>query len=452
MTMPDVRTMATGRLGAVVSSLAPHVEWSPVGLLGGLLCAFSAMLPDTRVQRGSGSMPLMLHVLLCGGTGEGKGQSWGIAEAVARDANRTFMSGNVIHGVVGGAGLIQAVADCGEHALIVDTEYARVLRAGRRQANLSQVLRDLWDGAPVATSRAKDPVQVDAPRVAIMGHITPEEFQANLSGTDRDGGSYNRLLTLPVSQVRWLSERERMPAHLIPEAGELFARAVRFGQRVGTVTLAEDAYDVADTIRHDLLSKARESEDLKPFAARCNEQVRRIAALFALFDMRTEITPDDLHAAASLITHAMDTVETIATGSGSKTSKRQPLSLTEKVRARLELFGGSARSSQLLPYVGASAAEVKALPGIVVTEERQGVGRPAVVFSLADDSSRDAACPEPEKPAAGQRAEPDGNGAKIVSMENYRPTKPETVRTVRPSAPMAERPAPLKENPFRALL
>ncbi|MFC8196636.1 DUF3987 domain-containing protein [Streptomyces sp. NPDC057298] len=452
MTTPDIHTLATGRLRAVVASLAPHVEWSPVGLLGGLLCAFSAMLPDTRVQRGSGSMPLMLHVLLCGGTGEGKGQSWGIAEAVARDANRTFMSGNVIHGVVGGAGLIQAVADCDEHALIVDTEYARVLRAGRRQANLSQVLRDLWDGAPVATSRAKDPVQVDAPRVAIMGHITPEEFSANLTGTDRDGGSYNRLLTLPVSQVRWLSERERMPAHLIPEAGELFARAVRFGQRVGTVTLADDAYDVADAIRHDLLSKARESDELKPFAARCNEQVRRIAALFALFDLRSQITRDDLHAAACLITHAMDTVEVIATGSGSKPSKRQPLSLAEKVRARLELFGGSARSSQVLPYVGASAAEVKALPGIVVTEERQGVGRPAVVFSLADDSSRDAEYVKPAEPAAGQRAEPDGNGGKVVSMDAYRPAVHQAVRVVHPSAPVDRQPDPLVDNPFRSLL
>ncbi|MEV0442693.1 hypothetical protein AB0I84_42835 [Streptomyces spectabilis] len=80
----------------------------------------------------------------------------GIAEAIARDANRTFMAGNVIHGVVGGAGIIQVVAGCGEQALVVDTEYARALRASRRQASLSQVLHDLWDGASVGTSRAKD--------------------------------------------------------------------------------------------------------------------------------------------------------------------------------------------------------------------------------------------------------------------------------------------------------
>ena len=58
--------------------------------------------------------------------------------------------------------------------------------------------------------------------------------------------------------------------------------------------------------------------------------------------------------------------------------KRQPLSLADKVRARIELHDERATSSQVLPYVGATAAEVKELPGIVVTVERSGKtgGRP----------------------------------------------------------------------------
>ncbi|MCC2278503.1 DUF3987 domain-containing protein [Streptomyces sp. ET3-23] len=447
MNAPDFRTMCTGRLRAAVASLAPHVEWSPVGLLGGLLCAFSAMLPDTRVQRGSGSMPLMLHVLLCGGTGEGKGQSWNVASAVAKDANRSFMTGHVINGVVGGAGLIQAVADRDGHALIVDTEYARVLRAGRRQANLSQVLRDLWDGAAVATSRAKEPVQVDDPRVSIMGHITPEEFRASMSATERDGGSYNRLLILPVAQVRWLSEREQMPVHLIPEAGEAVARAVRFGQRAGLVALADDAYDTADIIRRDLLTKARESEGLKAFAARCNEQVRRIAALFALFDLRSQITAADLQAAAALVTYAMESVEQIAGGTEASKGKRQPLSLLEKVRARIDMHGGRATSSQVLPFVNATAAEVKALPGITVRTERLGNGgRPAIVFALTpDDSPHDTSRPA-EQAVVETAAAPD--------------TQPELLERPRLRLVPSSAPAPKKrstgpaldDNPFLALL
>ncbi|GAA2254156.1 MULTISPECIES: DUF3987 domain-containing protein [Kitasatospora] len=447
MDTPDFRSMVTGRLRSLVAGMEPHVEWSPVGLLGGLLCAFSAMLPETRVQRGSGSMPLMLHVLLCGGTGEGKGQSWGLASDVAKDANSSFMAGHVINGVTGGAGLIQAVADRDGHALIVDTEYARVLRAGRRQANLSQVLRDLWDGATVATSRAKEPVQVDDPRVSIMGHITPEEFRASMSATERDGGSYNRLLILPVTQVRWLSERDRMPEYLISEAGEAFARAVRHGQRSGTVTLSEDAYDVADSLRHDLLIKARESDELKPFASRCNEQVRRIAALFALFDLRHEITREDLEAAARLVTYAMETVESITSRMGAVSGKRQSLSLAEKVQARIAMMGGKARSSELLPFVGATADQVKALPGVKATLDRSGLGRPATIYTLTESENTEASPsgrPEP-KPA---RKTP----ATVVRMDTYRPAKPVPPAPLVPAPTRPRRESAATGNPFLALL
>lgn len=140
----------------------------------------------------------------------------------------------------------------------------------------------------------------------------------------------------------------------------------------------------------------------------------------------------------------MSTVEAIATSSGGKASKRQPLSLAEKVRARLELFGGSARSSQLLPYVRASAAEVKALPGIVVTHERNGVGRPAVVFSLGGNSLDDDPCPEPETVKARAVKVPE-----VVSMDVYRPAP-----TPAPEPqPVKQRPGPVDAaNPFLALL
>jgi len=129
--------------------------------------------------------------------------------------------------------------------------------------------------------------------------------------------------------------------------------------------------------------------------------------------------------------------------------KRQPLSLEDKVRARIEMHGGRATSSQVLPYVGATAVEVKALPGIVVTQERQRVGRPAVVFSLADDSARDTERMKPEVVAAGQRAEPDGTRAKVVLMDAYRPEPkqaPEREPEPQRSEPLAD------SNPFRALL
>ncbi|MFD0384438.1 DUF3987 domain-containing protein [Streptomyces stramineus] len=203
-----------------------------------------------------------------------------------------------------------------------------------------------------------------------MGHVTPEEFRENMSRTARQGGSYNRLLFLPVEQIRWLSERHQRPPHLIPDAGEAMAQAIRFAQRTKLVTLSEGAYDAADIIRRDLVTKARETPNLKAFSARCNEQARRVAALFALFDLRSEITAEDLEAAAALVRYAMDFVDEITTDLDAPRAIKEPRSLYEKVRDRIELHGGKATSSQVLPFVGATASEVKALPGVVVRSEK----------------------------------------------------------------------------------
>ncbi|WP_247697024.1 hypothetical protein [Streptomyces sp. b94] len=126
-------------------------------------------------------------------------------------------------------------------------------------------------------------------------------------------------------------------------------------------------------------------------------------------------------------------------GATSPKVKRQPLSLEDKVRARIEMHGGRATSSQVLPYVGATAVEVKTLAGIVVTVERAGkTGRPATVFSLRDDTSRHAA----PQPASAEREQ---NRARVVRVE---PKQAASEAEQEPKGP-----EPLTDfNPFRALL
>lgn len=179
-----------------------------------------------------------------------------------------------------------------------------------------------------------------------------------------------------------------------------------------------------------------------------------------------------LSAAFTLVRRSVQDAVRITKGATSPKVKRQPLSLEDKVRARIEMLGGRATSSQILPYVSASAAEVKALPGIVVTVERSGKsGRPATVFSLRGDSSGDSA-PQPASTDSNRNgdtsrhaeaqpasAEREQNRATVVRLDAYRPEPnrapepaPGPKRSVRPPVSVTERPEPLEENPFRALL
>ncbi|WP_234357247.1 hypothetical protein [Streptomyces sp. NBRC 110028] len=140
-------------------------------------------------------------------------------------------------------------------------------------------------------------------------------------------------------------------------------------------------------------------------------------------------------------------------GVNASKAKRQPLSLAEKVRTRIELHGGRATSSQILPYVGATAAEVKALPGIVVTQDRSGVGRPATIFTLAQrDIPTPSVAETSSRPGVAEQfssTHRDANHPTVVQLDAYRPEPAQA----RKPAPEQRRSEPLGDsNPFLTLL
>lgn len=82
----------------------------------------------------------------------------------------------------------------------------------------------------------------------------------------------------------------------------------------------------------------------------------------------------------------------------------------------IELHGGKATSSQVVPFVGVAAEEVRELPGVVVSSEKQGnAGSLAVVFTLADSEP----APDPA-PAAGPTPAPKKRveGAQVAVVES----------------------------------
>ncbi|MER7898137.1 hypothetical protein ABTX62_19025 [Streptomyces sp. NPDC096046] len=198
------------------------------------------------------------------------------------------------------------------------------------------------------------------------------------------------------------------------------------------------------------------------FIERTAEQTLRVAACLAASECSEHITEEMLSAAFTLVRRSVQDAVRITKGATSPKMKRQPLSLEDKIRARIERHGGRATSSQVLPYVGATAAEVKALPGIVVTVERAGkTGRPATIFTLPGDSSGDA-LPQPAdtdsdrnrdpsrhaepQPASAERKQ---NRTTVVRLDAYRP-EPKQAPERAPEPQRSERLA--GSNPFRALL
>ncbi|WP_150134616.1 hypothetical protein [Streptomyces hyaluromycini] len=233
--------------------------------------------------------------------------------------------------------------------------------------------------------------------------------------------------------------------------------------RPRVITLAEDARPLWRIVRRyaRILGESL-PESQAVYIERTAEQTIRVAACLAASECSEHITEEMLSAAFTLVRRSVQDAVRITKGATSPKVKRQPLALEDKVRARIEMHGGRATSSQVLPYVGATAAEVKELPGIVVTVERAGkTGRPATVFSVRGDTSGDSvaqpASTDSDRKRSSSRhaeaqpvsAEREENRARVVRLDAYRPApKQAPVPALEPKGP-----EPLGDfNPFRALL
>ncbi|WP_366916401.1 hypothetical protein [Streptomyces sp.] len=305
--------------------------------------------------------------------------------------------------------------------------------------------------------------------MVLHAHITPSDWTKYVAASDALGGSYNRILPFLLASVPMLDD----DWVTLPEVdGRDVADAYGWATaRPRVITLGEDARPLWRIVRRyaRILGEAL-PEEQAAFIERTAEQTLRFAACLAASECSERITVEMLSAAFTLVRRSVQDAVRITKGATSPKVKRQPLSLADKVRARIEMHGGRATSSQVLPFVGATAAEVKALPGIVVTVERSGkTGRPATVFSLRGDGSENGGSTETvaESMPAGadsnrngdtsRHAEPEPasaereqNRARVVRRDAYRP---EPVQATPVPAQEPQQSEPLGEsNPFLALL
>lgn len=152
------------------------------------------------------------------------------------------------------------------------------------------------------------------------------------------------------------------------------------------ISLGEDARSLWHTVRRYARIIAENLPEAQAvYVERTAEQTIRVAACLAASEPCDVIDRTCLSAAFSLVRYSVRCAVGITGATETAKPVRRVPTLAEKVRARIEMHGGKAKSSEPLPYVGASADEVKSLPGVKVTLDRSGLGRPATVYTLAED-------------------------------------------------------------------
>ncbi|GGY85775.1 hypothetical protein GCM10010300_32300 [Streptomyces olivaceoviridis] len=472
-----------GPIGRAVRKITPFLETDALGVYVAALSMWSAAIGGTvKVSSRGNARPVLLWSALVAGTGRGKGTALRAAHHVLDASLGRFLATHTTSGITSGASMVNHLWDQQEataetehgrdvRTVVIEEEWTEVLKRVKRDPSFTTKLRAAWDGATLRNTTKDEAQEVRDPAMVLHAHITPSDWTKYVGESEAAGGSYNRILPFLLGSVPMLDDdRVTLPKVDGWELSDAYGWATA---RPRVITLGEDARPLWRIVRRyaRVLGEAL-PEAQAVFIERTAEQTLRVAACLAASECSETIKGEMLSAAFTLVRRSVQDAVRITGRATSPKVKRQPLSLADKVRARIEMHGGRAMSSQVLPFVGATAAEVRALPGIVVTVERSGkTGRPATVFSIRGDSSGDSAAQpastdsnrnrdtsrhaEPQ-PASAEREQ---NRARVVRLDAYRPEPtqapepaPEPKRLVRTPVSVTERPKPLEENPFRALL
>jgi hypothetical protein len=212
--------------------------------------------------------------------------------------------------------LIPDAAERDPRFLIQNSEFASTLRVMKREGNqLSQVLRQGWDGSGLEVLTKKDPLKVDNHHISLVGHITPVEIRRELTEIDKGSGTANRILwimsrrskSLPLGGASLELEYKDMARKLKP--------ILEKAGKIPIISLSTTAEDAWIPIYEDL---TRSREDLGEITAsilsRAAPQCLRVASIYALLDGTPKIEPIHLKAAHAIIRYVEASVRYIWSG------------------------------------------------------------------------------------------------------------------------------------------
>ena len=324
-----------GLAGEIVRTIDPHTEADPVAILGQTLVAFGNLIGRTSCFRAEADCHFgNLFLVLVGSTSKGrKGSSWGQVARVMGQVDEEWAEARVKNGLSSGEGVIWAVrdeivrqepireggrkggpvvgyeeviADAGvddKRLLVVETEFASVLKAAARERNtLSPVIRAAWDTGTLRTLTKNSPAVATDAHISIIGHITSDELRRLVTETDLANGLANRILWLCVRRSKCLPDGGALnDADLAPLITRLKYAAA---QARSFSTICRD--DQARRVWHEVYPALSEGRPglLGAATSRAEAQTMRLAMLYALLDESPVIRVEHLMAALALWDYA----------------------------------------------------------------------------------------------------------------------------------------------------
>jgi len=184
------------------------------------------------------------------------------------------------------------------------------LKVLRRDTNtLGPGLRQAWDFGDLRILTKNSPATATGAHISLISHITLDELLRLYDPTDAANGFYNRFLWACVMRSKLLPEGGNLDLAQLDLLIERVRQAVHFAQRAGELKRDEAARDLWIQV-YPVLSEGR-SGLVGGVISRSESQVMRLATIYALLDMSSEIRFAHLKAALALWQYCEDSAEYI---------------------------------------------------------------------------------------------------------------------------------------------
>ncbi len=309
-----------GWLGETVRELDPTTEADPIAVLVNLMSGAGAMIGRRpHLWIGNDRHPALIWALTVGATSAGrKGSATSTAKRPLATAFPEFFSPeHTPRGLNSGEGLIEYVKDddsdnaspasLDKRLWVVESEYAVTMSRGRREgSSLPGVLRQAWDGEDLG-SMVRDSMKATNPHIAILGHITPDEFRAKMQDSEMAGGTYNRFLPIFCHRNLILPESRGADPQLIDNLAHAWRTVLNDAAKVGEVQISAEARALYREEIYPALTEDAAGGALAEFTARAAPYALRAAMVYALCDHGDTIQEEHMRAAWHLVNYARAT-------------------------------------------------------------------------------------------------------------------------------------------------
>ena len=298
-----------GLAGEIVSSVTPHSEVDPVGLLLHVLVFFgNAVGGSPHFLVASDRHPLNLFFVAVGQTSKArKGVAFHHAKQLFQLAAPEWSRSCLETGASSGEGLIASIlkrttTTCNSRPpslLVFEPELGSALHRMHLQGNtLAQVLRQGWDSGPLGVLTRKDPLKAESSHLSFIGHVTSFELKELIARRDIFGGSANRILWVCVRRHGIHPEVGGLPNSSVERLAAKISSAIETGATAGKLTFSSSAEEQWKELYQGLSSEGQGV--LGAVTSRGEAQVLRLSGVFALLDKSTEVRPEHLDAAAAV--------------------------------------------------------------------------------------------------------------------------------------------------------